>query len=231
MKILCIGDSLSLPGHGNIYEDTWFYKLKKEFIELDFISIFQRSLTTKGLNTMGLSKDMIYGADNLEFYNPKIVILQMGIVDCAPRLIYEHAFAWRFIRIMPSKIVNLYVKYLKKTKGRDPKNVYVTPKEFEANLELYFKRCKLKQVEKLIYIAIPYPSDEMVIKNPRIIENVVNYNNIIIELSNKFDFIEILKPLDDRVYNDIYDDGYHPNPKGNLIVFDELCDVIRTIKQ
>ena len=53
MKVLAIGDSLSLPGHLNRYEDTWIYKLKKSFSEFDFITFFQRGLTTDVLVTMG----------------------------------------------------------------------------------------------------------------------------------------------------------------------------------
>lgn len=39
-KIFCIANSLTLPGHLNKYEDTWFYKLKQEFPNSDFISFF-----------------------------------------------------------------------------------------------------------------------------------------------------------------------------------------------
>lgn len=222
MKVLCIGDSLALPGHGNMYEDTWFYKLKKEFTDYDFVSYFQRSLTTNVLNTSGLDKNGVYGADCLELYEPQIVVLQLGIVDCAPRLIYEDSKVWKYIQVLPSFFVTKYVKYLKKTKGRDPKNVYVKPNEFENNLIRYFDRCAPLNLLKVIYIAIPYPDKEMVDKNPRILENVNKYNQIVNNLQNNYHFLNVIFPLDCRNKTNLYDDGYHPNSNGNEEVFCQL---------
>ena len=53
MKILCIGDSLSLPGHLNKYEDTWIWKLKNQYPEYDFITFFRRAIATDILVTNG----------------------------------------------------------------------------------------------------------------------------------------------------------------------------------
>lgn len=47
---------------------------------------FRRGLTTDVLNTLGGGDIFTYGSDCLEHFMPDIVILQLGIVDCAPRL-------------------------------------------------------------------------------------------------------------------------------------------------
>tara|TARA_B110001452_G_scaffold119986_1_gene99552 strand:+ start:11406 stop:11687 length:282 start_codon:yes stop_codon:yes gene_type:complete len=90
MRVLCIGDSTSLPGRSNKYEDTWIFKLKKRYTNWDFITFFKRALTTNVLIEMG-GGDENYpnpeGADCLEHYLPDKVIIQLGIVDCAPRLL------------------------------------------------------------------------------------------------------------------------------------------------
>jgi acyl-CoA thioesterase-1 len=116
MKVLCIGDSLALPGHHNKYEDTWFYKLKKEFPGHDFISFFKRQLTTEILVTIGggekIEGAFPTGADCLEHYMPEIVIIQLGIVDCAPRLINEKSFLWKIVRRLPDCFLNHYINYL-----------------------------------------------------------------------------------------------------------------------
>ena len=94
IKVLCIGDSLALPGHLNRYEDTWFYKIKMEYPEYDFISYFKRQLTTDVLTTMGGGEGGVdkwpKGADCLEAYAPEVVIVQLGIVDCDPRLLNRY---------------------------------------------------------------------------------------------------------------------------------------------
>jgi len=76
MKVLSIGDSLALPGHGNLYEYTWIYKLKTQYPKYDFITFFKRQLTTNILITMGGGIDGVdnkpKGTDCLEFYEPNI---------------------------------------------------------------------------------------------------------------------------------------------------------------
>lgn len=229
MKILCVGDSLSLPGHDNKYEDTWFYKLKREFTNFDFISFFKRHLTTDVLNTMGGGETFEgaypMGADCLEHYMPSVVIIQLGIVDCAPRLINENSFAWKIIRRCPKLIIEKYINNLKK-KGRDSSNVKVSEIQFRANLEKYLKRCVDSEVQKVIYIAIPVPGSEMKKKNQAIEENVIKYNTILDELANLYKFLHVIKPLNPSNGENIYEDGYHPNPNGNELVFNEISKLI-----
>jgi acyl-CoA thioesterase I len=119
-KILCIGDSLALPGHLNLYEDTWYYKLKKRFPTYDFISYFKRQLTTDALVTLGGGEKGVdkwpKGADCLEAYMPAIVILQLGIVDCAPRLLHKNER--HLVSRLPALLSNFYLRVLKKIRKR-----------------------------------------------------------------------------------------------------------------
>lgn len=125
-KILCIGDSLALPGHLNSYEDTWFHKLKKEFPNYDFISFFKRQLTTDVLVTMGGGVRGIdkwpKGADSLEAYLPDMVIIQLGIVDYAPRLLYNVEI--KILSKMPASLSMFYIHIIKKFRARNKKKHY-----------------------------------------------------------------------------------------------------------
>lgn len=127
-KVLCIGDSLSLPGHLNSYEDTWFYLLKKGFPDLDFISYFKRQLSTNVLVSMGGGENGMdkwpKGADCLEAYMPEIVILQLGIVDCAPRLL--HNFDKIILKLIPLNHTSNYIKLIKKIRSRNITNTIVS---------------------------------------------------------------------------------------------------------
>ncbi|HON16100.1 MAG TPA: hypothetical protein PLA51_06445, partial [Spirochaetota bacterium] len=84
-KLLIITDSVSMPRPGIPYESTWIYKLKKEFPNLDIIDKAARGSTSMRLVTEGGG-----GVDLLETYMPDIVILQIGITECAPRLFKKH---------------------------------------------------------------------------------------------------------------------------------------------
>jgi acyl-CoA thioesterase I len=231
MKVLCIGDSLSLPGHGNVYEDTWLYKLKQKYPSYDFISFFKRRLTTDVLNTMGggdaFEGAFPIGADCLEHYMPHIVIIQLGIVDCAPRLINDKSLIWKIVRRLPKYFTQKYILYLKNNKKRDPKNVLVSEDKFTSNLKKYFNRCATCGVEKLFFIAIPYPGNEMIEKNPDIITNSIRYNQILKETASHFSFISLIETLNNKqLSKDIYDDGYHPSPKGNNLIYADIVSIL-----
>lgn len=137
LKVLCIGDSLALPGHLNRYEDTWFYKLKQVFPTIDFISFFKRQLTTEALVTMGGGRDGIdnwpKGADCLEAFMPDIVILQLGIVDCVPRLLNK--YERKIVSILPVGLKSPFIKLVKKYKKRSTKNTTVPLQNFKNNLD------------------------------------------------------------------------------------------------
>lgn len=232
MKILCIGDSTSLPGHTNKYEDTWFYLLKKEFKELCFISNFKRGITTDVLVNWGGGEEhnnaFPKGADCLEHYMPNIVILQLGVVDCAPRLINKKTLTWKVISHCPQFIVKQYIAYQKNHKGRNPLNVLTSLSQYEENLRKYLRRCNENNVLKVIFIGIPSPGGEMIIKNPGFKTNAEKYNKMIISLSKEFTLLTYINPLSNiENKNRIFDDGYHPNPKGNILIYNAISKILR----
>ncbi|GAB4284891.1 MAG: hypothetical protein Kow0068_10090 [Marinilabiliales bacterium] len=224
-KILCIGDSLSLPGHGNKYEDTWIYKLRQKFESqgYHFITFFQRALTSDVLIKQGGD-----GSDCLEIYEPDIVILQIGIVDCAPRLISPGSFNYYFIKVIPSKLKPIYLNFLKKIKKRNAKRVYVKPDKFKSNIHAYLQRCSDINIEQILIIGICTPDERMIKKNPEIIKNVKLYNKILQNEAANFSFANIIFPLDPQRSSEmIYEDGYHPNPVGNNLVYNELIAYLK----
>ena len=229
-KILCIGDSLALPGHGNRFEDTWFCKLQVHFSNFLFASHFKRAITTEILISEG-GGDTVFpsGADCLEFYLPDIIILQLGIVDCAPRFLKQSSLFTKVLERMPNKIKSLIYTILKKFKKRSSKNADIIPIQFFHYLEVYLNRCKKNNVKKVVIIKICTPDERMIMKNPEIINAIQEYNGIIDEMDNTFDFVTVINPLDANLTPNIYDDGYHPNPFGNQLVFEALKKVISLV--
>jgi len=223
MKILCIADSLALPGHDNTYEDTWFYKLQVAFREHVFISFFKRSITTEILITEGGgdASQPNTGADCLEFYTPDVVVLQLGIVDCAPRLMRRKGLLYKIIQKSPSGVQNVFYKVLKKTRKRSSTNADVPPHEFSRNLNIYLDRCVKINVKKVIIIKICTPDNSFVQKSPDILDAVRLYNGLIDKLKEKYSIVTVVDPLASNPKH-IFEDGYHPNPEGNDLVFNAL---------
>ena len=129
MKVLCISDSLGLPRDGVSYEETWFYKLITRFPHVHFISKFQRLQTTSVL------KEKDYSS----YYHPDIVIMQLGICDCAPRIILQNDLKWLLLERILNRInKNLFWKLIKKYKKRSADVVMVSPEKFRGNISRYF---------------------------------------------------------------------------------------------
>ena len=50
---------MALPRPNVRYEDTWFYKIKHQFSEIEFISVFRRVVTTAILVEWGGGEEKI----------------------------------------------------------------------------------------------------------------------------------------------------------------------------
>jgi acyl-CoA thioesterase-1 len=227
--VQCIGDSLALPGHMNSYEDTWYFKLKMEFPNYDFNSFFKRQLTTDVLTTMGGGESGIdkwpKGADCLEAYMPDIAIVQLGIVDCAPRLMNKYDRV--FIKIIPDPLSRAYIKLIKLYRKRKTNNTMVSFDQFCKNMNSFMDRT-IKTKTSVIIISISLPSPTFLIKNPDVLINVSRYNDFLFQLKNKYNNVSITNALNSVNYNQsIYEDGYHPNQLGHEIIFNQLKDLLR----
>jgi hypothetical protein len=80
MKVLILADSLSLPRQLKEeiirWEDTYFYKLKQHFRSDDFHLYGKGGVTIDELDHI---------MEYYKYMEPDVIILQCGIVDCAPR--------------------------------------------------------------------------------------------------------------------------------------------------
>jgi acyl-CoA thioesterase I len=229
LKVLCIGDSLSLPGHGNQFEDTWYYKLQKHFSSFYFASYFKRATTTVVLVSEGGGDGKSpAGSDCLEFYLPDIIIIQLGIVDCSPRYLKRSKIVYKIVERLPLKLKRITYYFIKKLVNRSLKKADITPEQFQHHLKLYLNRCLENKVKKVVFIAICNPDENVKQKSPVLIQAVELYNKIITEISSQYNFTSVISPLNSGEI-DLYDDGYHPNPKGNDLVYKALKEEINFV--
>lgn len=212
--VLCNGDSLGMPRDNVKFESTWFYKLSNKLSKdhFYFVNNFKRANTTNSL----------YSRDSLENYSPKIVIVQLGIVDCAPRLYNSNSMLIKIVNRLPFILKNIFWKFSKLVKQRSIKNADVNIYCFEENLNNFLTRCQNIDVEKCILIKIGIPGSMMIKKNPEIIRAINLYNDVYDKVENIFHFVKVVNPLVDG-HDDLYvDDGYHLNEKGFTRVHESL---------
>ena len=222
MKVLCIGDSLSLPRDGLHYKHTWFSRLKEKYKWIDFSCVFERGLTTNKI-TRKLRKTIN------ENIGPDVVVLQVGICDCAPRYVNKENLFWKIFFFLCGKWGGYnFVKFL--FRKRRANVVYVKLKDFKRNIFNFVSLLnRTGKIQTLIIVKIGTPSLNISSRSPNLLENVHKYNTVFEEVACAYpNKVHIINPLcyDDEKF---YVDGYHPNQYGHELVFYELDKIFANI--
>ena len=220
--VMCIGDSSALPRPGIPYEETWYYLLSRRFADKAWYPFFRRGATTELLGAGGGSDGFPRGGDCLELYSPDRVVLQLGIVDCAPRLFRERGFEQRLMARMPSGMRRRYIEFVKKHRRRSTRRRWVGAARFEANVRDFLVRCRNIGVKRILVIAIAIPDDSMQERNEDLAASCREYNAILEKLCGEFPEAELCRILDGEAAKGLYIDGYHPGTAGHRRIFDHL---------
>jgi lysophospholipase L1-like esterase len=217
-KILIAADSIAMPREENKYENTWPYMLKEAFPDCDIIDRSSRGSTTARLVNEGGG-----GVDLLERYNPHIVIIQMGMAECAPRLFKKTGFEHFYLtRIIPQSYRLKYVNFIKKRRIRSPEITDVSPDQFRSNITNYFDRAE-KIGTRIIVVLMHGPNRIFFSKSPYIGKNIDLYNRIYKETALNFSNVETIEPFEHDVDIDALTlDELHLNRQGALLIASKL---------
>lgn len=200
-QALIITDSLGAPRDipYTRYKDTWVSMVEDYFYQEHGIKTF--AFTQRGLSTQTALEQI---EEQLQFYTPKIVILQIGIVDCSPRLI-KFSTIQNLSKLLPLK-VNLFLDNFKRFLFTSPKlSKYrfrsdVDVKDFEKNINTIVNRYFKDSI--IVYIPIGWPNKRYVFESKYIRKFVEKYNDILKRFNGDRYFY--LEKIDDIVKKNIY---------------------------
>lgn len=220
--ILICGDSLAMPRENLPFIRTWPALLQARS-QLLVVNRSQYSSTSRKLA----------GPDMLEYYQPSVTILEVGICDAAPRLLGVTAKS--LVARLPESVRKLFLKALKKVKRRDSSNVLVPAEEFRRNISNYVDRAIHIGVEAVVIVKILRPGRKYLAMNPEVANNVMIYNSIIEDIASYYrDRVVALDPvdLDADVDSLTQPDGYHLNESGHqaLALLLQNCLDLRKMK-
>jgi acyl-CoA thioesterase I len=224
-RIVIIGDSLCMPrpmedGDGPVrLEQTWPRRLQRQLLDRDaeVVAYGQRERTTRDL------------ANDLQtcvtFNDPEIVVLQIGVVDAAPRII-----SWRerrVLRFVPLQVREQFIDRRKSNRqsliASDPlAKVYVPPDEFVGHLKTFVAAVHRDHPSCRLF-ALPIVADVpfMERKSPGYGGNVSLYNRLIGSVAGLH-----MIPLT-MTNDDLMPDGYHLNVAGNAAVATAVAQHLR----
>lgn len=222
-SILIIGDSLGLPRKDLSYKCTWPYLLSSKLKDFDFIIKLQRALTTRHLFEAPKQ-------DWLEFYMPNTVIMQIGIVDCAPRYVKKYGLINKVLATIPSVLSQIIWKLIKRFRKRSVRYADVSLEDYHQNLVRFLGRCETINTEKVILIKIASPGPSFIKKNPNVPLQIRKYNEILDLLSKENDRVVLVDCLTEINQEFLCDDGYHLNEKGNSLLYNSLLSLFNNLQ-
>lgn len=205
-RVLILTDSLSLPRRYKKsiikYEDTYVEMLKKENPNIQFIHVGIGGATITRLHQL---------AKYYVFSNPHYVILQCGIVDCAPRSLSEFELLL-FGKLRLLRLIFPFTKILRKIR----KISYTSPTLFQKTLKDIkneFKDAKIVSIG----ILPGQPDYEKIL--PGVTRNINDYNKIL-------ESCEIYIDNSDFPLDGIIEDYHHLSKEGHVEIFHRIQKLI-----
>jgi lysophospholipase L1-like esterase len=211
IRILVLTDSVSLPRKykdGSVsFESTYPYQLQKMYEGRAVFYFFQMG----GATIKDLTKQINY----CKCFKPDFLILQVGIVDCAPRafsrLEMDLIKKWRLFRFA-KPLTSYFRKY---------RNLCYTSKiNFEKNLVKLFD---VLQVRKIYGISILPSSNEYEKILPNVTKNIIEYNDI---LKRQTEYIDVSEALHK---GGVIEDHHHMNEIGHKLVFNKIVEKLEKV--
>ena len=230
MKIITIiGDSLSMSRseNGITYKTSYAYLLQ-ELLKTDYHIVNK----AKRANTIKSQVKRQYLYDDILTTDGRIFIVQLGIVDCSPRLFSNNQ--QRFLQFISHLfIIRLLIKFKSKYRFFFTKHfpkVYVSPQDFKMNynylLETIF--CKTN-AEKVFIINIADTNLKNKLRSYGFEKNIESYNKILSELNRKyFDRTQIidLNKITKNNPDYLLEDGIHITANAHREIADKIYNSI-----
>ena len=206
-KVLILSDSVALPRETPqtvLFEQTWPHLLRS------FFNVHQVSVG--GGTISDLARQTTYH----KLFDPDIVIIQCGIVDCSPRFMtrFEIDLARR-IPWLGKRIIAL----ANNSKVRKFRGITYTPLNRFNQTVLSIKRTF--PLANTYAISIINAVSEYEIKLPGVSNNIVQYNEVL-----KSVFKEKYISLSDFPLHGLMSDYHHINNIGHEYIYDKILKSI-----
>jgi lysophospholipase L1-like esterase len=238
MKISILADSLALPR-----EDVG----GDELLEVTYPFLLDRSLRARfgaaapliferGMRRRTIEYVIDEWNEQVELKKPEVVIVHVGIVDCAPRVFLRREGAF-VANIRFSWLKNRILKFTHDHRRRIVefrRKVYVPLPRFERLVQTVVQKARETGVQSLVFINIIRPPDSVEERSPGFQNNVIAYNRVLEEQA-KHSFVTLIDL--NRIVEDaggcekLTVDGIHLNEHGHVLLAEKLEQLLLPMLQ
>lgn len=238
MKISILADSLALPredvGGDALLEVTYPFLLDQS-LRARFGAaapvIFERGMRRRTIEYV-----IDEWNEQVELKKPEVVIVHVGIVDCAPRVFLRREgafvanirFSWLRDRIL--KFTHDHRRRIVEFRRK----VYVPLPRFERLVETVVQKARETGVQSLVFVNIIRPPDAVEERSPGFQSNVIAYNRVLEEQA-KHSFVTLIDL--NRIVEDgggcekLTVDGIHLNEHGHVLLAEKLEQLLLPMLQ
>jgi lysophospholipase L1-like esterase len=229
MKIAILADSLALPredvGGDELLEVTYPFlldqSLRRQFGAAAPI-IFERGMRRRTIEYV-----LDEWNELVELRKPQIVIVHVGIVDCAPRVFLRREASF-VANIRFASLRDRIFKFTHDHRRRIVqfrRKVYVPLPRFERLVQQVVEKARETGVQSLVFINIIRPPDAVEERSPGFQSNAIAYNQVLQD-QTKHDFVSVID-LNRLVYGGggpetLMVDGIHLNERGHALLAQQL---------
>jgi len=224
LKITILGDSLALkrPWEGIDEKDTYASKLTNHGIIVNKSRYANTSFKQLKRIKSDISKS-----------NSDIFIIQLGIVDCCPRIFtYRQQRFLSLLNIFCPKFVKFYTDKKSQNryeKTRRKKIIFTLPNQYKNNMENIINKIKFYNKPKKIFLVnIAYPSDSLKEKNYDVQNQIIQYNKILGTFQNELITIIDLYLFTKNNPNSLLGDE-HISIKGHNYLVDIIQNLLKKL--
>jgi len=227
MKIVILADSLALAregGEGIPFEATYPYLLDQSLrkqLGPDFPLVIERGMRARTIEDV-----LADWFEQVELKTADIVIVHVGIVDCAPRIFLRRER--NFVETLRLKrLRNFILNFVHKHRRRIVllrRLVYVPPARFKELVEEMVERARASKIRSLLLINIVSPPDKLEERSPGFQKNVRIYNRFLAKQvdGRLIQLIDLNSLIQQQSGAHLTIDGIHINEQAHKILAQQL---------
>ncbi|HSB27989.1 MAG TPA: GDSL-type esterase/lipase family protein [Pyrinomonadaceae bacterium] len=224
MKVVILADSLALPreevGGGRCFESAYPYllydSLKRRFGDRSPMII------ERGMRLRTVEAVLTDWHEQVRLRNADVVIVQVGVVDCAPRVFLrrENRFLARRPKWIREPLLKFVHKYRRQIISSRPR-VYVPLDRFRRHIEEITEKARETNLLSLIYVNIIEPPSDIEYRSPGFQKNVQLYNQVLAHQASqpRVTLIDVNRAIhEEGGAEKLTIDGVHLNVRGHEIL-------------
>jgi acyl-CoA thioesterase-1 len=227
MRIVVLADSLAMPRKDVRFEHTWPYRLAA--------ALREAGVTAEVLNCGARRRtaEMLLAdfTEHVVFKRPTHIVVQVGVVDCAPRIFSRRVHRYLNGRWVPSAVRHAVIRYRSARRARiiarDPlRRVYTKPDRFAAVFEEFGRRLAgLSWPIRVYVMPILFDESTLEARSPGFGRNVTAYNEILAGFTTRHGGAWIAPDglLGPHRKTAFCSDGIHLSPAGNATLARAVC--------